>query len=401
MKEIALILPPWLPVPAVKGGAIETLMTLLADENEKYGKVRSSVFSIYDKEACAQSKKYIDSDFYFIKLKKSKLISKSIHFASRVFRKLFVHDFILSEYYRKVFSICRKKCFDAIIAEGGEYFEFRRFSRQFGREKMYLHIHCHLQLRPDLAGIFGNTISVSHYVNNAWIQSCKDKTSEEGQKHYVVVNAVDEELFTKEVSLEEKKAIRTSVGISDDDILLLYIGRIIEVKGVFELIQATLSIKNPKVKLLVIGSINFAKDETSPYLKKITELIKNNPQKIKQLGYIDNKEVYKYAKSADIRVLPSKWEEAGSLALIESLHAGIPIIITRSGGMPEVICHDGAVIIEKDENLVQNIADAVEVIISQPEKMKQMQKANSVQSQKFRKSEFYDTFVKIFDAKEI
>lgn len=400
MKEIALILPPWLPVPAVKGGAIETLMTLLADENEKYSKVRFSIFSIYDKEAYFQSQNYTASDFYFIRLTKSKIISKSVHFASRVFRKLFAHDFILSEYYRKVFSICKKMHFDAIIAEGGEYFEFRRFSRQFGREKLYLHIHCHLRLRPDFAGIFGNTISVSHYVNNAWIQSCKGKNSDNEQKNYVVVNAVDEDLFIKEVSPDEKKSIRSSLGIDDDDILLLYIGRIIEVKGVMELIQATLSINNPKVKLLVIGSINFAKNETSTYLQKVTDLINANPQKIKQLGYIDNKKVYKYAKSADIRVLPSKWEEAGSLALVESLHAGIPIIITRSGGMPEVVSQDGAVIIEKDENLVKNIANAVESIISQPEKMKQMQKANAIQSQMFRKSQFYNAFVKVFNEKE-
>jgi len=400
MKEIALILPPYLPVPAVKGGAIETLMTLLADENEKYGKVRFSIFSIFDEDAFSLSQKYSHSDFYFIKLTHSKLISKSIHFASRVYRKLCMHDFILSEYYRKVFAICKKNHFDAIIAEGGAYFEFRHFAKYFGREKLYLHLHSHLLLKSDYAGIFGNTISVSYYVNNAWIQSCKGKNSENGQKNYVVVNAVDEDLFTKTVSPEERKAIRASIGISDDEILLLYIGRIIEVKGVLELIQATLSIKNPKVKLLVIGSINFAKNETSPYLQKITELINANPQKIKQLGYIDNKEVYKYAKSADIRVLPSKWEEAGSLALVESLHAGIPIIITRSGGMPEVVTDDGAIIIEKNENLVQNIAVAVETIISQPAKMAQMQKANNMQSQKFRKSQFYDDFVKIFDAKE-
>ena len=38
-KSICLILPGKLPVPNIKGGAIETLLTLLIDQNEIYERV--------------------------------------------------------------------------------------------------------------------------------------------------------------------------------------------------------------------------------------------------------------------------------------------------------------------------------------------------------------------------
>ena len=56
MKKICLIIPRGLPVPALKGGAIETLMNMLADENEKWKKINLTIVSTYDKEAKKSSK---------------------------------------------------------------------------------------------------------------------------------------------------------------------------------------------------------------------------------------------------------------------------------------------------------------------------------------------------------
>lgn len=397
MKQIALVPTSVLPIPAVKGGAVETLMTLLADENEKHGLVQFHIFSVYDEEAERRTRKYTHSQFHFIKTCQSKLITKMVFFFSRVIRKFFIHDFIISEFYRKVFKICKESDFDFIVREGGTSDAFRRFTKEFGKEKILLHMHCHMLFEPKLAGIYGATIAVSHFVNAAWCESLKNYPSEQDQKHFVVVNAVDEELFKKEVTAKERNEIRSGLGVQENDILLLYIGRIVEVKGVLELIEATLAIKDPRIKLLVIGSVNFAANETSEYFKKVTDLIQQYPDKIKQLGYIDNSQVFKYAKCADIRVFPAKWEEAGSLALVEAIHAGIPLIITRSGGMPEVVSEHGAIIIDKDTNLVQNITSAVTEIINTPGKTEQMREANALQSEKFKKERFYQNFINMFE----
>ena len=67
MKKICLIIPRGLPVPALKGGAIETLMNMLADENEKWKKINLTIVSTYDKEAKKSSKNYKNTNFIYIK----------------------------------------------------------------------------------------------------------------------------------------------------------------------------------------------------------------------------------------------------------------------------------------------------------------------------------------------
>ncbi len=53
--RILLIPPPELPVPAVQGGAVETLVTHLIRENERAGKLDLLCASIPDPEAAAQA----------------------------------------------------------------------------------------------------------------------------------------------------------------------------------------------------------------------------------------------------------------------------------------------------------------------------------------------------------
>ena len=53
--RILLVPPPELPVPAVQGGAVETLVTHLIRENERAGKLDLLCASIPDPEAAAQA----------------------------------------------------------------------------------------------------------------------------------------------------------------------------------------------------------------------------------------------------------------------------------------------------------------------------------------------------------
>lgn len=46
-------------------------------------------------------------------------------------------------------------------------------------------------------------------------------------------------------------------------------------------------------------------------------------------------DVYPYLQRADVFVLPSHEEHSGSLALIEALQAGLPVVASRVGGIPE------------------------------------------------------------------
>ena len=68
-------------------------------------------------------------------------------------------------------------------------------------------------------------------------------------------------------------------------------------------------------------------------------------------------------------VLPSLCEEAFNLSLLETMATKTPVIITKSGGMPEVVSENGAIIIERDSNLISNLTKSMLKVINNPNEM--------------------------------
>ena len=58
MKNLIIISPGILPVPATEGGAIENLIQNFINQNEYEKRVKIHLFSIYSKEAYKKSLKY-------------------------------------------------------------------------------------------------------------------------------------------------------------------------------------------------------------------------------------------------------------------------------------------------------------------------------------------------------
>lgn len=71
MKKIAIILPANYPVPAVRGGAVESLMSNLILENEKNPAFNFTVFTIEDEKAVKLQKDYRYTHFENIKCNKN------------------------------------------------------------------------------------------------------------------------------------------------------------------------------------------------------------------------------------------------------------------------------------------------------------------------------------------
>ena len=95
---------------------------------------------------------------------------------------------------------------------------------------------------------------------------------------------------------------------------------------------------------------------------------------------------------ADIAVVPSIWEEPFGLTVVEAMAAGIPLITTRSGGIPE-ICDNEAVLVGRDA-IVDNLATAIRDLYEHPEKRAQLAAAALARSSQFDK----DTYAKNFFA---
>lgn len=390
MKKVCLISPGALPIPSIYGGAIETLISNLIQQNEVYHKVDLVVISVYNSQA-----KKLGDDFKYTKIiyiKKhlfERVCRVIINKLSKYINKVFS---VSSVYYYKAYLYLKKINPDYIVAEGGNYGDFKKISAYFGKEKVYLHIHHHLLPDHDLDSIFDNIIGVSDFVSNEWIKNSINTNLQS----YTVYNCIDEGKFSKRIAVKEKNYIREKLGLSLDDFVVIFCGRIIEVKGVKELIEAINFISDKHIKLVIIGSPNFALNTKSDYLGEVEQLIKKADGKIKFTGYIPNEQLYKYYQSADVQVVPSLWEEAAGLVLIEGMMSGLPLIITKSGGMVEYASDKCSVQLNRDEYLVSNIAQAIVKLYDDKELYKKMREESLKQSQKFSKYKFYLNFISVF-----
>jgi glycosyltransferase involved in cell wall biosynthesis len=75
--------------------------------------------------------------------------------------------------------------------------------------------------------------------------------------------------------------------------------------------------------------------------------------------------------------------------------AGLPLVTTRSGGIPE-ICEGIATIVERN-NIVNNLATAILDLYQHPEKRKQMAEASLERSKMFDKETYAKNFFKAIE----
>jgi len=141
----------------------------------------------------------------------------------------------------------------------------------------------------------------------------------------IIPNAIDKEKFQKShISEEAKKALRQSYGIKDDELMMLFVGRIGEEKRVFELLQVCQHVikKNNKIKMVFVGNGPAYED----MLKKADEQIKE--KSIIFTGFIEWTKVSEYYESADLFVTTSL-SEMHSMTILEAQLSGLPIVVRR------------------------------------------------------------------------
>ena len=198
-----------------------------------------------------------------------------------------------------------------------------------------------------------------------------------------MLNGIDTQRFYKATTIS-----RHEIGLNDDQFIIVFSGRLTPEKGIMELI---LSIKKVistiNCKLLIIGASAYGKDkQPTPFIQKLEEETKPIKDSVIYTGFVDYKDIPSYLKAADIAVVPSIWDEPFGLTVVEAMAAGLPLITTRSGGIPE-ICEGVATIVERD-NIVENLANAILDLYQHPEKREAMAKASLERSKLFDKETY-------------
>ena len=160
------------------------------------------------------------------------------------------------------------------------------------------------------------------------------------EKVRVCWNGVDPNKYDPQsISSEERINFRRRYGVSDNENLLFFIGRLVTVKGVDNLIRAMPSILGdfPNTKLLILG-IGDMKNQ----LRSLIDELGLKEKVILRTEFVSEEERILHYAAADIVVLPSLYEPFG-IVCTEAMSMAKPVVVGARGtnGMREQIVSSG------------------------------------------------------------
>lgn len=389
MLEIAIIIPYRYPVPAVKGGAIETLVESLIQENEKSKLFKFTVYTIYDERAYAISKSYSYTNFRFFKRFK---IDTILDFLFRGLKKFKIYIPFSVAFFKILKDIKKNEDkYDYVLFESGYTYAIPLINKYVPKEKILNHLHWYGDGNKKIDNSFGYLLPVSDFVAAKWSQVTERKSKE----IYVWKNCVCSDTFSKEVDIHERINLKKMLNIPKNNKVILFTGRIITGKGILELLQAYEKVNYKNVTLMIIGSSNFGDCKKTLFERSVEEQISKINKQIIFTGFIHNTELPLYYSIVDFAVMPSICEEAAGLVNIEDQTAGIPVIATRVGGIPEYIDKNSTILIDNDFKLVENLKNYMELLLNDEDRCKKMSVFSKENSKKYTKEIYYARFCEI------
>ena len=159
------------------------------------------------------------------------------------------------------------------------------------------------------------------------------------------------------------KSYNLKIKPSMSSIKLLYISYISINKGIFELIKTLAIDKN--IHLTIAGSIKENKDKFFKELKKY-------PQQCHYVGFADEQKKQRLLNSHDIFILPSRLEEGAPVCLIEAMQAGLPVIASNKGCIPDMIKGCGYILEERFDH--NNILEGINYVFHNYENISEQAK---------------------------
>jgi glycosyltransferase involved in cell wall biosynthesis len=159
-------------------------------------------------------------------------------------------------------------------------------------------------------------------------------------KIQVSYNGVDAQKYNPEVvNTGQIQKIRAFYGIKDDEFMLLFVGRLVGVKGVDKLIMAMPHIlqKVPNAKLVVVGV-----GDLQEYLTNLVKAMRLNEVVKFRFEFVPEEERILHYAACDIAVFPSFYEPFG-IVVLEAMSMEKPVVVGGAGvsGMREIVIPHG------------------------------------------------------------
>jgi glycosyltransferase involved in cell wall biosynthesis len=179
-----------------------------------------------------------------------------------------------------------------------------------------------------------------------------------------------------EAAQAERHKLRKAFGVEGNKVVL-FVGRLSAVKGPDVLIQAMASVlkEHPDVVLMIVGSKWFSDERVDEYGKGLRELAAPFRDRIRFTGFVSPEKLPLIYLLGDVFVCSSQWQEPLARVHYEAMGAGLPVITTNRGGNAEIIASGVNGIVIDDFANPQAFAEAISSLFSDPARSRRIAEA--------------------------
>ena len=232
----------------------------------------------------------------------------------------------------------------------------------------------------------------------AWLFLSSEERNKVIEAGYLNPNKV---FVTKNIvrisQFEPDENFKDKFGIPPNYTTMLFVGRLIREKGIYEVIEAFAKIKNKhKAVLLVVG---WGPEEEN--LKNLARKLDLH-NKVIFTGFVPEQEVVKFYANCDVLVFPTYFPEGFPMSLFNSVAAGMPVITTPTRAASDYLSEPENCLWVKPENS-SSVWNALDRLM-QSEALRAQMKANNLKkgtifSKAYVSAELAETISAITDQK--
>lgn len=182
-----------------------------------------------------------------------------------------------------------------------------------------------------------------------------------------------------EEAMQIRDRLKAKYGLSNKKVVL-FVGRLSSKKGAHILIKAIKEVltSHPNTALVLVGSKWYGENQEDSYVRQVKQMSEELNADTILTGFLSPKEVIAHYYLGDIFVCASQWREPLARVHYEAMAAGLPVITTDKGGNAEVVRGFGNGIVISEYNQPQAFADAITYLLDQPSIALEMGRAGRI-----------------------
>lgn len=255
-----------------------------------------------------------------------------------------------------------------------------RIARAAPGARLILSLH-NAMLAPDrippgrarrILALLDGVVTISEFIR----QSAVAHYAEFAGKFRTIYSGVDLDRFRPGPS-PASRALRAALGLGERPVILS-VGRLSPKKGIHVVLGAMerVAATHPDAVLVHVGSRWYGRNDADAYVEAVARQAAGLGGRVRMMGYVPYAEVDAFFRMADLFVCASQWEEPLARVHFEAMACGLPVVTTDRGGNAEVVAEGWNGLLVRPHDSPEAFAAAIRALLDDPALRQRMGEAN-------------------------